>query len=103
MENPLDWLQSWYYSKLDGDWEHQNGIQISTLDNPGWRLSIDIWEMPLRDLPFSRIEKERSEHDWVFVWVEGGKFEARGGPNNLVELIKVFRNWIESTEARQVE
>ncbi|MBL0319091.1 MAG: hypothetical protein IPP74_07360 [Alphaproteobacteria bacterium] len=38
----LNWLMSWYASHCNGDWEHENQIKISTLDNPGWRLQIDL-------------------------------------------------------------
>ncbi|MFE2849501.1 Imm53 family immunity protein, partial [Streptomyces scopuliridis] len=32
----LDWLQNWYTQQCDGDWEHEWGVKIATLDNPGW-------------------------------------------------------------------
>ncbi|GHB54781.1 hypothetical protein GCM10010331_48120 [Streptomyces xanthochromogenes] len=35
-ENVLDRLQSWYSAQCNGDWEHEWGIKIDTLDNPGW-------------------------------------------------------------------
>lgn len=30
----LKWLENWYSSNCDGDWEHLYGITIRTLDNP---------------------------------------------------------------------
>jgi Immunity protein 53 len=33
MENVFEWLQKWYQSQCDGDWEHGKGIQIGTLSN----------------------------------------------------------------------
>lgn len=30
-------LQRWYSSVCDGDWEHQFGVNVSTLDNPAGR------------------------------------------------------------------
>ena len=38
----IQWLQDWTKSQIDGDWEHELGISISMLDNPGWILSADI-------------------------------------------------------------
>lgn len=35
-ENIFEWLQKWYKSQCDGDWEHEYGIKIETVDNPGW-------------------------------------------------------------------
>jgi hypothetical protein len=28
-------LQTWYTEECNGDWEHQFGVDIGTLDNPG--------------------------------------------------------------------
>ncbi len=35
-------LQNWYAAECDGDWEHQYGIKIDTIDNPGWRVEIEL-------------------------------------------------------------
>ncbi len=35
-------LHSWYANQCDGDWEHEFGVRIDTLDNPGWIVSIDV-------------------------------------------------------------
>jgi len=29
-------LMNWYDAHCDGDWEHQNGFELMTVDNPGW-------------------------------------------------------------------
>lgn len=42
MSSIIRWLQDWTKSQIDGDWEHELGISISMLDNPGWILSADI-------------------------------------------------------------
>ena len=33
-QSMMGFLQSWYQSQCDGDWEHEFGIRIETLDNP---------------------------------------------------------------------
>ena len=33
--NIISKLQDWYFSKCDEDWEHEFGVKIDTLDNPG--------------------------------------------------------------------
>ena len=38
----LEWLQDWYLKQCDGGWEHEYGIKIETLDNPGWKVIIDL-------------------------------------------------------------
>jgi hypothetical protein len=87
------WLQGWYASQCDGNWEHDRGISIETLDNPGWRLRIELAGTALDSVPFVRLEVHRAEHDWYVVWVEGSAFEAACGPLNLGDVIHIFRTW----------
>ena len=89
----LTWLQAWYASQCDGDWEHGFGISIDTLDNPGWSIRIDLPTGSARTHVGS--ELHRSEHDWITVRVVGHRFEAHCGPLNLGEAIHEFRLWIE--------
>ena len=42
MSSIIQWLQDWTKTQIDGDWEHELGISISLLDNPGWILSADV-------------------------------------------------------------
>ena len=42
MSSIIQWLQDWTKSQIDGDWEHELGVSISMLDNPGWILSVDV-------------------------------------------------------------
>ena len=42
MSSIIQLLQDWTKSQIDGDWEHELGISISMLDNPGWILSADV-------------------------------------------------------------
>ncbi|MFE6026463.1 Imm53 family immunity protein [Streptomyces niveus] len=43
----LDWLRNWYAQQCDGEWEHERGVRIATIDNPGWTVSIDLEESEL--------------------------------------------------------
>jgi len=92
----LDRLQSWYASHCDGDWEHGFGIRISTLDNPGWRLTVNLEETSLEHATFERQEIERTDTDWFRCWVKDKHFEAAGGAFNLKEMLGVFIEWAES-------
>ncbi len=96
----LTWLQEWYRAHANGDWEHQHGIKIGTVDNPGWRVDVDLAETPLSAKPFSRLEIENSESDWIHCWVEGGKFKIACGPLNLNQGLEVFRNWVDGVSAQ---
>jgi hypothetical protein len=92
----LAWLQSWYDSQCDEDWEHQYGVKIDTLDNPGWRVAIDLEGTELDGVPFEKVTVERSEADWWHCWVTENKFEGAGGVFNLVSILKVFRSFAEN-------
>ena len=89
-------LESWYVSNCDGDWEHQRGLKIGTLDNPGWAVEIDLAGTELEDERFSELRRENNENDWYRCWVEGNVFFARGAGRNLRELLTVFLDWVQS-------
>jgi hypothetical protein len=92
--NPLSDLQSWYLSRCDGDWEHQYGVKIETLDNPGWSLKVDLCGTDAEDQTFGRTKIERTEDDWISCWVEKNEFNAAMGPQNLAEGIEIFLRWV---------
>jgi len=91
----LEWLQQWYLSQCDGDWEHDSGITIDTLDNPGWRMEINLWGTTFSDLTLERITVERTDDNWYHAWIENNKFELACGPLNLTEGIEVFKKLTE--------
>ncbi len=62
MPSTLERLASWCASQCDGDWEHQQGIKIGPLDNPGWSVKIDLTDTELAEESFDEF-KEEFEHD----------------------------------------
>lgn len=92
----LEWLQKWYLSQCDGDWEHSYGVHIETLDNPGWRISVDLQDTDLEGEPFDAVKIDRTEHDWLRCWINESTFEGACGPENLHEALNVFRQWVDS-------
>ena len=90
----LKLLQEWYLSQCDEDWEHSFGVKIDTLDNPGWKLVIDLDETELDGKEFSPVEKNyESENNWLTCIVEDNKFTGFCGPLLLSEMVKVFIEW----------
>src|SRR5262245_8145932 len=87
----LDWLQGWYTSQCDGEWEHEHGITIATLDNPGWSVEIPLAETVLSDRLRVKGERHLSEHNWLVYEVKDVKFKGFCGPENLSDLLDVFR------------
>jgi hypothetical protein len=93
-DNILAWMEDWYGSQCDGEWEHDYGIKIGTLDNPGWSLQADLAGTPRESAPPSETKIERSEIDWIHYFVREGRFEAYGGAKNLREMLCIFQGWM---------
>ena len=96
MSELLAALEEWYAGSCDGDWEHQFGVRIDTLDNPGWSVEINLEETALQAKAFDRVQEDRKEDDWVRCWVEANVFKGRGGPKNLRDILRIFVSWSEA-------
>lgn len=88
-------LQNWYTGMCDGGWEHFFGVKVDTLDNPGWRVEIDIIDTPLEKKPFEPIHIYKSDDDFFHCVTENGKFKGAGDAAKLEEILHVFLNWAE--------
>ena len=98
----IKWLMDWYVAQCNGEWEHSYGVEIGTLDNPGWSLKINLRETKLEDRPFTKVQSGVPADDlnewqrdgsWWVAEVKDWKFEAACGPLDLPAVIAVFRNW----------
>jgi len=85
MQREIEELQRWYESQCDGDWEHEFGVKIGTLDNPGWMVDIDLEGTSLEDM--------EPERDWISCDVRENTFRGRGGPLKLGRILRVFLDW----------
>jgi hypothetical protein len=94
-DTTISWLQSWLTLHANGDWEHQNGVKIESIDNPGWSVSIDIKGTDLEFKQFESISKDVNETDWVICRVKDGKFEGFGDLKKLITILIVFKEWEE--------
>lgn len=68
MSDALSRLVKWYEAQCDDDWEHQYGVRIDTLDNPGWSVRVDLQKTSLINRRFTDVEIERTDCDWVWCW-----------------------------------
>lgn len=91
-------IQEWYRAQCNGSWEHQFGVNIQTLDNPGWLVRIDLSGTPLLKKEFKEIVRKdkRSRDNWMECRVEAGTFTGAGGPLMLSEILQTFLNWTET-------
>lgn len=92
----IDWLQNWYLSQCNGDWEHGYGIKIETIDNPGWELTIDLenTDFQLEDIEWKIIGN--FENEWYGYKVKNNQFNGACSPLNLTKIIEVFKNMVSS-------
>lgn len=101
----LKQLEFWYSSQCDGGWEHQYGISIETLDNPGWSFRVELTDTYLVGRPFEQVllnspddkdwdTYETSDNkDWYRCEVKSEVFQAYCGPHRLYDVISIFLRW----------
>jgi hypothetical protein len=89
----IERLQIWYKNQCDGDWEHNFGVKLETLDNPGWALTIDLQLTSLQGPNFEE-QQRNSEFDWYHIKIGNWKYVARGDPSKLNFLVTYFLDQI---------
>jgi hypothetical protein len=87
--NLLTRLQNWQLINCDGDWEHGYGVSIETLDNPGWRVKINLVDTCLENLDYEK-QFENGTFDWLFIKINEKVFEASGDTNKLTTILEIF-------------
>ena len=87
----LSRLEAWYAERCNGQLEHGSGIHITTLDNPGWRVTIALHDTPKesQELVRQRIQRD-NEDNWIYYWTEDRTFHIACGPMNLSEALEIF-------------
>jgi hypothetical protein len=88
-------IQTWYKERCDGDWEHSYGVAITTLDNPGWNVEIDLADTPWDHVTKNFFRDERTDSDWVQYEIKNGRFVGSGGITNLSEILQIFLQIVE--------
>lgn len=90
MPRELEKLQGWYASNCDGEWEHARGVEITTLDNPGWSLEIDLAGTPLESRRMEAVKIDNGPEDWIYCSVDDQVFRAATSPQNLTRAMGLF-------------
>ena len=90
MEN-LKFLQDWYTSQCDGDWEHTYGITITTLDNPGWSITIDLENTGFEE-NYINENVDLSKNDWYSITNTNKQLIASCDSNKLNFMLEKIRN-----------
>lgn len=91
--NSLDFVVSWFMAQCNGDWEHDIGIRIATLDNPGWSVTVRIEDTQLDGTVTDWHVVDGPGDSWLHWRATGRMFEARCGPGDLVRALDHFRSF----------
>lgn len=98
MDN-LQWLSCWYQVFCDREREHLYGIDIETIDNPGWSIKIALNDTTLSHKCFAPIEREWETGHWLTCYVHNDCFIGFCGLQDLNELLSIFRKWADQERA----
>jgi hypothetical protein len=90
------WIQKWYSAQCDGEWEHDLGVAIGTLDNPGWSVKIDLKGTNLDGTAFEELSRLGSGRAFLSCKVTENRFEGAGGPHMLGEILATFVRWAQA-------
>lgn len=92
-ETPFQFFQRWYAEQCDGDWEHEFGVEIKTLDNPGWHVVADLVDTGLEGRVLDRTLVELGDGRWVGSSADGKRFEAFADVRSLDDALSRFRDF----------
>jgi hypothetical protein len=76
-EDELINSRKWYSRQCNGDWEHGFGVDISTIHNPGWSVSIGLHDTAKQEAKFEPVRIDRKPTDWIQYWAEEQKFHIK--------------------------
>ncbi len=93
-------LERWFSHQCTGEWEHRYGIHLTTCDNPGWWLKVDLRGTALEGKPHRPRRQGDFEHNtptppWLDYHVENGVYHGAGDKDRLEEILAAFLDWAE--------
>jgi hypothetical protein len=95
----FQYLVDWYRGQCNGVWEHQQGVNLQSLDNPGWLLKVDLVGTNLEHSPFQPLslgvsnDGDPIEASWMKCQVQQGQFTAACSPDMLDHALETFQLW----------
>ena len=99
----LSKLIAWYLSHCDGEWEHGYGVSLTSLDNPGWLLKVNLIGTNLEGSAMEAISEDSDEgplrgegQPWIECAVSENQFVGASDPSQLPRLIATFNTLIDS-------
>lgn len=95
MDTTLYRLQNWYHAQCRDGWHTAKGIDIRSVDKPGWEVEIDLLGTTVEDKLFTPRKQMAGDTDWVHCWVDENIFYGSGDPGKLATIFDVFLHWVE--------
>jgi len=92
-------LASWYSARCDGEWEHEFGVRLETIDNPGWNLQVDLVGTEMEGRVVDQVTQIPEGGGWVIIASDGSVFEASCDPMSLRLVVHEFEKFVR--EVRQ--
>jgi hypothetical protein len=92
----LQWLDTWYQSQCNGDWEHSRGMQLESLKERGWQLTIHLIGTSAANASPQRLNLDTPCGEWINCSISKDRFQGSGDPRKLEQIIGVFRQWVET-------
>lgn len=86
----------WYQHHCDDSWEHQHGVKLETLDNPGWLLTINLVETELQGSTMPEVREGLSPDDhpcspsWIHCSIRNHQFRGACDPHQVARLFDIF-------------
>ncbi|MCR5602621.1 MAG: immunity 53 family protein [Lachnospiraceae bacterium] len=97
MEDLLRWLEKWHKDNAFDDGYALN-IRISTLDNPGWSVDIDLADTKYSRMTMGEIQIDNSDDDWIDCRIINHHFRGSGDCLKLEKILAIFREEINSVD-----
>jgi len=89
----LQRLATWCARQQEARWERGNGVRIERIDDPGWRVQIDLRGTSVLGRHHHEIRRLCPGDGWLQCRVKADCFEACGGPFMLDEILEHFLTW----------
>ncbi|HVS54527.1 MAG TPA: immunity 53 family protein [Opitutaceae bacterium] len=90
MKTELERLQAWYAAQCNGTWEHEFGIKIGTIDNPGWYVEISLRETNCENTKWDPLKIDNGTENWISCFKKDGEFIGAGDTSKLAAIISYF-------------
>ena len=98
MNKMLKWLMNWFHSNCGDGWESDHGVDIKTLENPGWCVVIDLACTSVSSSNFTEIRIDNGDNDWLFCCKRDDQFYGAGDTSKLEVILVIFKEWVDSQQ-----